>query len=255
MKWANSYINDFGAIWTHLKRICLKVSADRSRLHSAMDGVSRQTSEVAGVTLGDSHFMRFRHSGVGFTPQTSRCPQSPLGARRSLHSTGVDRWYVGYTQPNREFRAQTQLAAQGFRAFPPRYRRIVRHARKHVTACAPFFPRYLFVALDLSQDQWRSVNGTIGVTSLVMDGASPRAVPRGVIESLVNVSDENGFMNLGDALKLGERVRVLTGPFADLVGELIRIDGARRARVLLQLLGGAVAASIDRGDLVPARAA
>ena len=42
-------------------------------------------------------------------------------------------------------------------------------------------------------------------------------------------------------------MRVVTGPFADLVGELIRLDGTRRARVLLQLLDGAVAASIDRG--------
>jgi len=221
-----------------------------------MAALSRRIPEVNDVTFGESHFVRdIPHDGGTVAPRTGIGPRLPLDAPRTLHLVGDERWYVVYTQPNREFRAQTQLAAQGFRVFLPRYRKTVRHARKLMTVGAPFFPRYLFVALDLSQDQWRSVNGTIGVTSLVMDGASPRAVPYGVIESFVGVSDKDGFVHLGDALKVGERVRVLTGPFADLLGDLIRIDGARRARVLLHLLGGAVAASIDRGDLIPARAA
>src|SRR5687768_12928093 len=74
------------------------------------------------------------------------------GARLQLQHPGQlggHRWYVVFTQPNREFHAQMQLAAQGFRSFVPRYRKTVRHARKLKTVSAPFFPRYLFVALDL----------------------------------------------------------------------------------------------------------
>jgi transcription elongation factor/antiterminator RfaH len=168
---------------------------------------------------------------------------------------GADLWYVVYSQSHREFRAQTQLAAQGFQTFLPRYRKTIRHARKLMTVAAPFFNRYLFVALDLGRDQWHSVNGTFGVTSLVSNGMHPRPVPHGVVESLIALSDADGFINLGDALKLGGRVRVLTGPFADLIGELVRFDGAQRVRVLLQLLGGVAAVSIGRGDLTSAHAA
>lgn len=164
------------------------------------------------------------------------------------------RWYVVYSQPHREFYAQTQLAAQGFQSFLPRYRKTVRHARRLTTVSAPFFNRYLFVALDLNRDQWRSIYGTFGVTSLISDGTFPIPVPDGIVESLISISDDNGFMNFGDALQVGERVRMLNGPFADLIGELVRLDGTRRARVLLQLLGGAIAVSIDRGHLAPARA-
>lgn len=130
----------------------------------------------------------------------------------------------------------------------------MRHARKLQTVNAPFFPRYLFVGLDLSRDQWRCVNGTFGVTSLIMDGAMPRAVPPGVVESLTEAS-EGGCLQFGKDLKVGDSVRVLTGPFANLFGELARIDGGGRVRVLLQLLGGVVPASIDRRDLIPTRAA
>ena len=207
------------------------------------------------VALGDSRLMSDlpqATSGDAARPEISRLP---LSAPSPLRLTCGDRWYVVYAQPNREFRAQIQLAAQGFHTFLPRYRKTVRHARKLMTVSAPFFQRYLFVALDLSRDQWRSVNGTFGVTSLVTDGTFPRPVPHGVVESLFDASDSDGFLNLGDALNLGERVRLLTGPFADLIGELVRFDGSRRVRVLLQLLGGVVATSIDRGDLVPVRAA
>src|SRR4051812_35737513 len=89
--------------------------------------------------------------------------QSP--SQKPLSLVPGERWYAVYSQPHREVRAQQQLTAQGFMAFLPLYRKTVRHARKLTTVSAPFFPRYLFVALDLSQHQWRSVNGTFGVTS------------------------------------------------------------------------------------------
>src|SRR3954463_6816938 len=182
---------------------------------------------------------------------------SPKNESRQFEAVSLaagERWYAGYSQPHRETRAQQQLTVQGFTAFLPLYRKTVRHARKLTTVSAPFFPRYLFVALDLSLDQWRSVNGTFGVTSLITDGAIPRPVPHGVVESLAEVSDA-GFVQPGKELKVGDSVRVLTGPFADLLGELVRIDGPSRVRVLLRLLGGEVPASIDRRDLMPTRAA
>src|SRR5580704_14206227 len=97
-------------------------------------------------------------------------PYSPLSERNPSRLTEGDRWYVVHSRPHREFYAQTQLAAQGFHSFLPRYRKTVRHARKLMTVNAPFFNRYLFVALNLGCDQWRSVNGTFGVTSLISDG-------------------------------------------------------------------------------------
>jgi transcriptional antiterminator RfaH len=221
-----------------------------------MDDMSSSEAAVIDVTLGAGRSLRDARLAYREFAAKAADGLDPTRAGRATSKPVIGmRWYVVYTQPHREFRAQAQLAAQGFRTFLPRYRKTIRHARKLMTVNAPFFSRYLFVALDLDQDQWRSVNGTWGVVSLISDGMFPVPLPQGVIESLIDASDTSGFVNLGDALQVGERVRVLTGPFANLVGELVRLDGAQRVQVLLQLLNGIVAVSINRGDLAPVRAA
>jgi transcription elongation factor/antiterminator RfaH len=220
-----------------------------------MDGMSSRVPEATDVGPNDNRILHdIRLPGRKSALQPAGTPHTPFAEPNPSRLTDGDRWYVVYSQPRQEFRAQAQLAAQGFHTFLPRFRKTVRHARKLMTVNAPFFNRYLFVALDLGRDQWRSVNGTFGVTSLISDGMFPIPVPPGIIESLIDISDASGFVNLGDLLQVGERVRVVTGPFADLIGELVRLDGARRAQVLLQLLGGVVAVSIDRGHLASARA-
>lgn len=45
--------------------------------------------------------------------------------------------------------------------------------RKTVDQLAPFFPRYAFVKLDLWRDRWRSVLGTFGVTTLIIEKDVP----------------------------------------------------------------------------------
>ena len=221
-----------------------------------MRNISSNVLETVDVGLGADRSLREVRSAERVSvPQSSDCPH--------LRSTDADRsqmpgracWYAVYTKPHREFQVQAQLSNQGFRTFLPRFRKTVRHARKLTTVNAPFFNRYLFVALDLGRDRWRSVNGTFGVVCLVSNGVGPIPLPTGIVESMIEASDAQGFMNVGHALQVGESVRVLTGPFADLVGVLVRADGARRVQVLLQLLGGTVAVSMDRGYLAAVEAA
>src|ERR1019366_2133783 len=91
-----------------------------------------------------------------------------------------ERWFLAYTAPCREATAETHLRRQGFRSFLPRYLKTVRHARKLRTVKAPIFPRYLFVALNLDRDRWRSVNSTMGVVSLFMAHDRPVPAPEGI---------------------------------------------------------------------------
>ena len=163
-----------------------------------------------------------------------------------------ERWYVVHALPHGEERAQARLGAQGFRTFLPRYLKTVRHARRLRTVRAPFFPRYLFVALDLTRDRWRCVNSTGGVASLVMGDAFPLAAPPGVVEGLAAACGAGALVEPDHGLAVGDRVRMLGGPFAGLVGEMVRLDGPRRVQVLLALMGAAVAVSVERDALVRA---
>jgi transcriptional antiterminator RfaH len=160
------------------------------------------------------------------------------------------RWYVVQTHPRREAGVVLQLEAQHFRAFLPRMTRTVRHARKLRLVEAPVFPGYLFVSLDLGRDRWRSVNGTFGAVGLIMGDEFPSATPRGVVESLLAYADARGSCRFDRDLVEGQRVKVLVGPFADAIGSLVRLDANERVRVLLDIMGGQVPATLERSALV-----
>jgi transcriptional antiterminator RfaH len=114
------------------------------------------------------------------------------------------------------------------------------------------FPGYLFVALDLKRQQWRSVNGTFGVASLVMRGNEPHPVPRGGVETLIALTDEGGILQIGQNLKLGEAIRLAAGPFAEKLGILDRMDDSGRIRVLLGIFGRQVPVSTHSHNALPA---
>jgi transcription elongation factor/antiterminator RfaH len=159
-----------------------------------------------------------------------------------------------YALPKSERRAEFHLTAQGFRPYLPQIQKTIRHARRLKTVHAPLFPRYLFVILDLERDRWLSVRSTIGVSRLFshQDGR-PVPVPEGIVEALIEQSQGN-VARLDAGLVKGQQVRILSGPFADLVGRLERLDDAGRVQVLLEMMGTAVPVRLHRSVLAPAAA-
>lgn len=159
------------------------------------------------------------------------------------------RWYVARSLPRQEPRAESQLVLQGFRVFLPRTVKSIRHARKFRMAKCAVFPTYLFVALDLARDRWRSVNGTWGVASLIMQGETPQPVPSGVVENLLDLTDGEGMTRFDRGFREGLSVRVVGGPFAAAIGTLERLDANGRVRVLLEIMNQQVPVLLHRSVL------
>lgn len=173
----------------------------------------------------------------------------------SLELKPGERWFVARVLLHQENRAQFNLHRLGFRSFAPRLRRTVRHARRLQSILKPLFPGYAFIAIDLSKHRWRSVNGTFGVASLIMGADQPTPVPPGVVEALI-ASCENGaavrIEDIEDSLEIGQKVRILSGPFAQTLCRLSHLDDRGRVRVLLEIMGMEVAAQLDRSAIAPA---
>ena len=163
-----------------------------------------------------------------------------------------ERWFVARALPHQENRAQLNLHRLGFRYFVPRLRRTVRHARRLRDTVQPLFPGYIFIVIDLSKHRWRSVNGTFGVASLIMSAEQPRPVPPGVVEALVVSCESGGVVRLDDSLEIGQKVRIVSGPFAETLCHLVHLDDRGRVRVLLEIMGMEVAAQLDRSAIAPA---
>jgi transcription elongation factor/antiterminator RfaH len=171
---------------------------------------------------------------------------------KTLALEGNERWFLVHTQPNSERKAELHLGAQGFRTHCPQIQKTIRHARQLRTVRAPLFPRYIFLILDLGRDRWLSVRSTIGVSSLFTCEDRPVPVPNGVVETLIARTNETGLALFDAGLTTGQTVRILSGPFADFVGTLERLDAAGRVRVLLTMMGSAVPVALHRSALLPA---
>jgi transcription antitermination factor NusG len=156
-----------------------------------------------------------------------------------------ERWFVAQTIARREIGAAFQLERQGFKVFLPQMVKTVRHARKFHTVRAAVFPGYVFVAFALGRDRWRSINGTIGVSRLIMGENLPIPVPQGLVETLMVYRDSEGLCRFDRELKPGDAVRVVNGPLAHIVGTIASLDDKGRARVLLDLMGGQVVTTVE----------
>jgi transcriptional antiterminator RfaH len=152
---------------------------------------------------------------------------------------GARRWYVVQTHSHKELRAAQNLNRQGFATYLPRCSRKRRHARRTDVVLRPLFPRYLFVALDLAHDRWRSVQSTFGVNHLLTAGDEPLPIADELVDEIRAREDENGLVVLGlpPGIGVGSKVRLIDGIFAEEQGILERIAGSRRVSILLQLLG------------------
>jgi transcription elongation factor/antiterminator RfaH len=172
--------------------------------------------------------------------------------RETLTLSESERWFLVHTQPKSEMKAELHLGGQGFRTHFPTIQKTIRHARQLRTVRAPLFPRYIFLILDLGRDRWLSVRSTVGVSSLFTCEDRPVPVPEGIVETLIRNSDEANLTLFSSGLTAGRTVRILSGPFADFVGTLERLDDAGRVRVLLDMMGTAVPVALRRTAICPA---
>lgn len=162
-------------------------------------------------------------------------------------------WYAVHTQTHAETKALENLLRQGYRAYLPRCRTWVSHARRRQIALRPLFPRYLFAAVDEPGVRWRPILSTFGVSDLVRAGDRPAAVPAEIVEAIRGREEEGAFNGLDPrrTLQPGELVRITTGAFGDMVGRLVELNDNDRVIVLLDLLGRSVRAQLA-GNIIEA---
>lgn len=161
----------------------------------------------------------------------------------------MKKWYVVNTQTNQENRAEINLTRQGYHVFLPFFMKSRRHARKVDVVKRALFPGYLFVKLDTKIDSWNSINNTYGVRRLISNGNRLPSLPDHFVSSL---KDTNHIQEHTDPdLRLGAKVKFLSGPFTDVIGTLSQMIDKERITVLLDLLGREVKTTTSRLDVTP----
>lgn len=157
-------------------------------------------------------------------------------------------WTVALTKSARENTAAENLKRQGYGFYLPKFSSF--SGKKPQVKI--LFPRYIFIFVE---HQFHSINGTFGVSRLLMsENNKPAVVPDKVIEELKSREGKNGLITLPkpERFQVGNNVKLADGPLA---GYTLLYDGmsdATRANVLLELLGRKVTIEVDEKDLVEA---
>jgi transcription antitermination factor NusG len=110
-----------------------------------------------------------------------------------------------------------------------------RRPRRRRATIGPLFPSYVFARLASAEGDLARVRWTPGVRRVLGDGRGPQPVSDTLIAALRARADRTGRMRLGSGLRRGDRVRVLDGPLAGLIGLLERPAASPAERVCVLL--------------------
>jgi len=107
------------------------------------------------------------------------------------------------------------------------------------------FPGYVLVNLILTEESWYVVRNTPGVTGFVGMGNSPTALrPEEVSQIVKRMEAEAPTVKV--TYKVGERVRIVDGPFNDFRGMVAEIDMERtKVRVMVSFFGRETPVELD----------
>jgi transcriptional antiterminator NusG len=113
---------------------------------------------------------------------------------------------------------------------------------KRVTVKKKMFPGYLLVRCKLTDESWRVIRETPGVTGFVGQGNTPSPLPRRDVESFLAVKVEGEEAPKRSKPRMeyeeNETVRVKEGPFADFSGTIIEINEDQlKVKVLVNIFG------------------
>lgn len=167
-------------------------------------------------------------------------------------------WVVCLVTPGAEAQVIARLARRGLLAWCPTatvYRRANRAARGKRLRTYPAAPGYVAVGLMRAFPQYASVMMCEGVKGFLGPEGRPVVLSVAAVEALLAVSwvapEAARHMGSGWEFSVGDRVRVVSGPFDGAETDVLGISG-EEARVVLQVLGAAREVRVFLGALAKA---
>ena len=159
-------------------------------------------------------------------------------------------WFLIYAKARQEEVARDNLARQEYRVYLPLAQLHRNRGGKRIAVIEPLFPRYLFIQLDTTTDNWAPIRSTKGVSSLVRFGAEPGRIPEQLIQLLQTSESDTGLHDWAEPeFAAGQAVRVVDGSMRGYEGIFIARSSKERVLVLLDILGRQVRTQLTTGQI------
>ena len=182
-------------------------------------------------------------------PKSDQPNESEVPAESTEPAWFVIHCYSGYenkVRHNLEQRIETMgMKDRIFDVVIPTQEEIEVRDGKRRTVERHIFPGYVLVNLILSEESWYVVRNTPGVTGFVGMGNLPTPLRPEEVSQIVKRMEADA-PTVKVTFKVGERVRIVDGPFNDFRGTVAEIDMERtKVRVLVSFFGRETPVELD----------
>ena len=229
----------------------LRSASDTSPSASEPVDVSTSTD---GTDLTDETSMQANETDETEVPAIESLPVSASEELPAPEPTEGPAWYVihcysGYenkVRHNLEQRIETMgMKDKIFDVVIPTQEEIEVKDGKRRTVERHIFPGYVLVNMALTEESWYVVRNTPGVTGFVGMGNNPTPLrPEEVAQIVKRMEAEAPTVKV--TFKVGERVRIIDGPFNDFRGVVSEIDMERtKVRVMVSFFGRETPVELD----------
>ena len=163
-------------------------------------------------------------------------------------ATGQKQWYIIHTQTGQELKVKAALEGKiqtgaagtlvGSVLVPTERVTEVRAGKKRISE-RKFFPGYILVEMEMTDESWHLVRTTQGVTGFIGAGRRPVSLsPEEVAEILKQTEERKDKPTPRVTFQKGEGVRVIEGPFTNFSGVIEEVNTARgKLKVLVSIFG------------------
>ncbi len=172
--------------------------------------------------------------------------EEPLTTERAWYVVHCYSGYENKVRHNLEQRIDTMgMKDKIFDVIIPTQEEIEVKDGKRRTVERHVFPGYVLVNMIMTEESWYVVRNTPGVTGFVGMGNSPTPLrPDEVAQILRKMEAEAPRVKV--TFKVGERVRIVDGPFNDFRGTVSEIDMERsKVRVMVNFFGRETPVELD----------
>lgn len=114
----------------------------------------------------------------------------------------------------------------------------IRKGQKKTTT-RKFFPSYILVKMELTDETWHVVKGTPKITGFVGNSTNPPSIPEEEVRKISQKIDEGQMKpKMKVVFEKGESVRVIDGPFNTFNGLVDEVNQDKgRLKVLVSIFG------------------
>jgi len=158
-------------------------------------------------------------------------------------------WYVLHTKSRFENVVNEGLVKKSMEVFLPKVQVRSRRRDRKVMIRVPLFPGYLFVKTNLDPVEHLEIVKTAGVVRFIGNKEGPVSVPSDTIDSLKIMVKVDNTITTGSRFRKGDRVIVVQGPFAGVIGTFARYRGKGRVIVNIEALGQYAGVDVSEEDI------